>query len=479
MTETDEAPLLRRVAGSALNLVGRRAGILLISALSTAVVARGLGPTGYGQLASALAVWAIVLSASDIGFSLVLTRDLAVEARQGSLLRAAYQTQGVWAVVLTLVVVVLALVDGFGTTRGQCLLVLAPSVLGVAVAGGRQVFVALYRSGELVVIDLGVQIVQFAATAGAILAVAGPVLVATIVSVGSLVNMLTVGYAARRHVPLEPTTRVVRRRLLRRVVPLGGVGFMSKAYMTLDLVLLGWLVSGPALGEYAVAVKVYSVLITIPALITSAALPALATMLESATGFAAVTTRVWHWLLIVAMPLFVVAGVFAPLAVSALAGGAYGDAVPLLRIMAVVGVVSVISNLLGTILVARHMIRPLVIQNALAIALNVAGNVAFVPRYGVEAAAWTTLATELFVVGGALAVLGRSLPLAEWRSVSLRPLGALGATLAAGLVFSPWPIAGAALTALAFVVAVSLLRAWPPELVLSRWSPSRPFRFSP
>src|SRR6266436_281555 len=118
-----EPHLVRSVASSASQLFLRRAVITALSALSTAIVARKIGSNEFDQFSSALATFFLVMSASDLGFSLVLGRELAVQPEQrGPLTRAALQVMSIWAVVLTALTVAMVVAIGVTSTRGIVLL---------------------------------------------------------------------------------------------------------------------------------------------------------------------------------------------------------------------------------------------------------------------------------------------------------------------------------------------------------------------
>ncbi|MCW2983836.1 MAG: hypothetical protein JWR63_1406 [Conexibacter sp.] len=462
-------PVSRRIAGSAANFAGRRVALLVISALGTTLVTRFLGPTDYGQYASAIATWTLLSAAADFGFSLVLARDLARDdGQRPALLRAAYDIGLLWSIALTLVLVALAAASGLDSPRGQTLLVLAPSVLTLGMTAGRQVFVALYRTRELVLIDLGIVAIQVAAQVVVAAVGAGPVAVAAVVSVGTTANALAVGVLAHRIVGHAPASRDVRRSLLQRALPLGLMAIMTKVYLMIDLVILGWLVTGPRLGDYAAAAKMLTLVASVPALITNAALPGLASHANERAQLGALARRLWEWMLVVSLPVLIMTIVFAPLVIDVTIGPEFDGAVDLLRILSIAGVLGVVSNLVGTILVAKSIVRPLVIQNAVAIVLNVVANFVFVPRYGVAAAAWITVVTEAVICVGGLVVLSRHLELRPWVSSSLRPVGAALLAAAAGLPLVGIQVVGAAVAMVVFVVVTWLLGAWPPE-----FSPAR------
>ena len=175
MSPSPHGALAGRVAGSALTLAGRRAVVMVLTAISTAVVARALGVAEFGVLSSALAMYTLALAASDFGFSLVLGRDLAVDVVDRSrLLRTAYQVQLGWAALVALVLAGLGAVSGLGETRGQLLVLLSAGVVTSGLSGGRQVFLVLYRTRSLATIDLTVSSIHVIATIAVVLLGGGP-----------------------------------------------------------------------------------------------------------------------------------------------------------------------------------------------------------------------------------------------------------------------------------------------------------------
>jgi O-antigen/teichoic acid export membrane protein len=395
--------LSKQLAGSTMVLAGRRALVQGMSVVGTAIIARALGVESFGQLSSALAAYWLAAAATDFGFSLVLGRDLAAHPDgRGRLLRASFQVGVLWSVAPVAALVALAFASGITSTRGLVLLVLAPSLMGGGLTGGRQVFLALYRTRRLAAIDLSVNAVQL----GAIVAVAafggGAVGVACVVSACAIANDGMAAVAALRLVDSGRPARADRIAFLRRALPLGLVSIMSSVYFTVDLVLLGWLVSGSELGSYAAATKVLSLLVVVPVMLMSAALPAVASSVPDPQALRALATRLLHWLAVVALPACVGAAIFARPLVRVAFGPGYGDTVPLVRILSVAAAISLLTNLLGTLLIARSIVRPMLLQNAAALVFNVVGNLLLVPRYGVTASAWLTVATELIVCGAAL-----------------------------------------------------------------------------
>jgi O-antigen/teichoic acid export membrane protein len=173
------ASLARRIAGSASILVGRQAVVQVMTAFSTAVVARALSGNQFGVLASAMAVFYLALAASDFGFGFVLARDLAVATDRGSLFRAALRVQLLWSAVLAIGMVGLGLSGLAASNEAKpVIIVLALGVLAAGFSGGRQVFLVDYRTRVLAIIDVSINTLMVAGTIAAVLLGAGPVGVA-------------------------------------------------------------------------------------------------------------------------------------------------------------------------------------------------------------------------------------------------------------------------------------------------------------
>ncbi len=357
---------------------------------------------------------------------------------------------------------------GLDSTLGVSLLLLAPSMAVNGLNPARAFFEVTYETRRLLVIDVSVTLVQVTAMIVFAALGFGPVAVTATVSVGSIIDNLMVSYVAARM--LGPSRGLGYRRLelIRRAAPLGLLSIMTKVYLMIDLVLLGWLVRGPALGHYAAASKLLTVLAGLSGVVMVGALPALSSQAGQRIELERLVARVWHWLIVVAVPLFVAVALFSKLIVHVTIGARYAGAEPLVRILCLAGAISVLSNVVGNLMVALHKTRALFVQNAAAIIVNVAGNLILVPRVGVSAAAWMTVATELLVCVAALVTLRRGLSFRGCVQVSLRPAAAIIGATSVALVLSRWELVAAPVSAATFLALLSGLRAWPPEFRLPR-----------
>lgn len=462
-----------QVFRSAFDLVGRMGLMMALGAIGTLAITRLLGPTHYGGYASAIATAAILGAAADFGFSMMLSRDAAGSAAlHRSMLRAAYEVAIAWSAVLTVVLVALAISAGLSTDRGAVLLVLAPSMLFNGLNPARVFLIITQRTRQLLLIDVSSLIVQLTVGISVAAAGLGPIAVGITVSAGSIANNIIVSIVAARTLPPGGGEPFSRRTLVRRSAPLGLSSILVQVYLTIDVALLGWLVTGPRLGEYAAASRLVLVLAGVAGAVMSGALPTLATKAGHREELEDLARRICHWLVVGPLPLFVALMLFAGPIVTLALGSRYAHAAPLLRILAIAGCIGVFSNLVGNLMIVFHKNTAMLIQNVVAIAVNVTGNLLLVPIIGVVAAAWMTVATEAVVCIGAMIAVRGEVDLTRILSIGVRPAIAVAAASAVALALLQTPLLAAPVSALTFLLLLKLMGAWPAEFRIGRWRPS-------
>lgn len=459
-----EPTLVKNVARSVFHLVGRFGAITFLSGLSTIAITRLLGPADYGQYAAAVATWTVLGATSDLGFSLMLGRDLPhLTGSDRATLRSAYEVATAWSSILALVMVALAFAAGVTSTRGLALLVLAPSMIFNGLNPARVFFLIRHRTSLLLRLDVITTVFQVLATVLVAALGLGVVVIAATLSIGSIINGVVVAVAANGLLEPSAEPSMGRRELVRRSLPLGMLAIMTKVYLMIDLVLLGWLVTGSTLGDYAAASKLLTVLATIAGVVTAGALPAMSSLVDRRGELERLVGRVWTWLAVGVMPVFVAVALFAPAVINLLLGHSYAGAAPLLRILCLAGAVSVVNNLLGNVMIAFHKTKALFLQNAAAIVTNVVGNLILVPKVGVLASAWLTVACEVLIFVAEVIVTSREVDLWPCVLASIRPAGAIVVAAWIAVALDRWTILAAVVSGASFLAMVVVLQAWPAD----------------
>ncbi len=440
-----------------------------LAAVTTAVVARLLGATNYGYYTGAMAIVLLALSFEELGFSIVLTREMAQHREdRGNLMRSTVQAQLTWSAVIAIAVAALGLAAGV-RPRGDVLIVMAPAIFVSGLSPVRQVFLVTFRVGRLFVVDVLSAIFQTAAMLTVALLGLGLVAIAGASALATCINQLAAARLGWNMVDRAPGTRAQRRRIVRLSVPLGVASVIASVYFTIDLVILNWLVPAADLGHYAAAVKLLTVVVTIPGFIMQAGIPMLATAVGDRGRLSDAAGRLAHWIAATALPLCVGLAVFAKPAIEIAFGHAFLAAVPLLRILMLAGTIALASNVLGIVLSVLAIVRPQLIFNVITLIVNVVGNILLVPRFGVVASAWLTAACEAIVVTYALVTLRNRVYLLKLISPSVPSLFAIACAAGFGLALGGHPVVGIPASGALFVALMVGLRAWPSDLVPSRY----------
>ncbi len=439
-----------------------------LAAATSAVIARSLGASLFGRYAGGTAAFYLAIGLTDLGFAVVLARELAQRPQdEGRLVRATVQVHLLWSLGIALGLLGLGL--GAGGERGEVMLVLSPAAVFSGVTAARQVFSVRYHARPLLVLDISLSLVQAGVTIGLAVSGAGPVTLGIVLGAFYVVSSLLALSLSLRSLPAQRPQRGDRRRLLALALPVGIVSVLASLYFTIDQVLLGWLVTSRQLGFYAAAVRFLSALVAVPGLVMNAGIPGLArqaTDSEALSRFAATLAR---WLAVTALPLCVGLIVFARPAVRLVFGAGYGESVGLLRILMLAAAVILASSLVGIVLMALATVRTMVLVNVFALAVNVVGNVLLVPSLGVRASAWLTVACEVIVSAYGLVALRHRLRFALVLASVARPLAVLALAAGVGLALGPsrpWALPAAVVVLLGGLFAA---RAWPAELLPARW----------
>ena len=174
-------------------------------------------------------------------------------------------------------------------------------------------------------------------------------------------------------------------------------------YTRIDVFMLGRLVGSEAAGLYTAGTLLSEGFYLLPTALMAAVAPRLAALfIRDAPGFSAGLHQVIRYLSAAGLAIAVVATLAAPFAVELLFGTGYAAAADVLRIH-IWSTWAVFVSSASDPWYINHDLRKLYLaKTATAAVLNVALNLALIPRYGPEGAAWATLiayATSAILMG--------------------------------------------------------------------------------
>lgn len=460
-----EAALATR--GSGIRLAAELGGRAFALATSL-LLAAGLGVEAFGVFAAVSSLAVLLAEVGEVGLQQTASRALVA----GTLgLRAMARARlALFGALLLLALVAppaLALVGAFGGSAGASAL-LAPLILYFGLGGWSEFLgVALRARGHRV------------AEALVLLTLRAATLVAVVAALRAGVSLAGLGWAhvAAAAAPLLLAVALTRRAyrgsvaeapagigtVLRTSLPLAVNAALALAALRVELLVVFWVRGSWEAGLFGAALKIVESLNAVPTAVAAGAMPALTR--EAIAGgrgrASAVRARTAATAALLAVPAAAGLALLAP-GVLRILGADYVAAAPALRILAFVVIALFMNVVLLHALIAAGRSAWLPRLTGTRVALAAALALAFVPRWGMVAAAAGFLAAELLLLGlsaracrraGFAVPLGGSLGVAAAASL---PMAAAVRALSAGPLASA--VIGAAVYAATLALGWMLLR---------------------
>jgi O-antigen/teichoic acid export membrane protein len=451
--------------GSGLRIVAY-AGAVLSSIAATPLVSRHLGRVGYGRYVTVTSLMLIVLALSEGGLANLGVREFSTgdERERRAFMRNLIGLRIVLSGAGAIAAVGFAVLAGYP----------AVMIAGTAIAGAGLVLATLQgtialplttglRLGWLAVLDfLGPMTTAIALI---VLVVAGASLLpfygaAVLAAVTTLA--LSAALVHGRITLLPAFDRRRWRELLRQSLVFAAATSLGTIYFQVVVVAMSLLARGGAVGVFAMAFRILSVVNGIPLLVVGSAFPIL---LRAARDDRArlryALQRLFEGQLLLGGWFSLVLFAAAHFAVAVMGGGKFRGSTELLRILAP-GIIATYLSAVGMFaLLSVRRYRELIAINAVMVATAVVLSVTLIPAHGATGGAIVTLSLEVVLAAGAGGTLFACQP-------ELRPqLGtlarivlalALGYAAAAATPLSPLldALAGSAVLAAA-VLALGLV----------------------
>lgn len=289
----------------------------------------------------------------------------------------------------------------------------------------------------------------------------GFVLVFALVRVFDTAGLLL--YVQRRVLPLRLAADLaVWSELFRKGLPFAYAGAMILLFFQLDQVLLEQMRGPLEVGWYAAPVRVLEGLALVPRILGYALIPTLAALHPgSPSGVTALYARGSKYLLVTGLPIAAFGALASDPFIRFLFGEAYGPSAAAARVLIPAAAFMFLSNFGETALACVNRWGTIVAVSTGCLALNVALNLAWIPRFGYVGAAWATLATEAayFAAGAvALSAFGHRI---GWLRLAARPLLACAVFALALWSARALPLLwAAALASVAYAAATLVLGIW-------------------
>ncbi len=401
----------RKIAYNTVIQVIGKVGVSLIAAVSVVVLTRYLGPEGYGKFNLALSYLGIFGILADVGLFTIVVREIS---------KTPERTEELVGNVLTLRLVLSLSVIGLAFGIAQ-FLPYTPDVRVAILITGVAIFFGLLNSSMLTVFQARLRMDRsvMADTVGRLSAFAAVLVVAWLdlgfypivatAAVGSFATLCVTYFFARKMVRIRFLTDYkIAAELFKASIPLGIALALNQLYFRVDTLILSLYRPYQEVGLYSLAYKILEILLTFAGFFYNSVFPLLSRYIAEADARVHSTVQTaFDALSIVAVPLAGGGIVLAPQIIGLAGGQEFAGAVVPLQYLFVAAMLAFVNGLFGYSLVAKDKIRAILWLNVAALTFNVILNFIFIPRYGMLAAAVTTVLSEALILVGAYLFMKR------------------------------------------------------------------------
>lgn len=399
----------------------------------TAIAGRVLGTGGFGVYATGAALIEVGRIVGSAGLDYLVAREVASDPAAAP--RLARHTAVIKVAVGAIIYLATIAFASFGGYP--------PAVLGVVLILGTAMFFenlsdtidAIFQGVE----RMHVTTIAFTATAvfvfvsgaAALLAGLGVLGYAVCFALSFVVRFLVMFRAASRERFVErgAIEREELKRQLRAAVPLLGATVLAVIFHRMDLLMLGRMETEDNVGLYAAATRIIDVVVLVPRILATAVYPTLRKQLDvEPARLGAMVADATRLSLVVCSLAGLAVWILAPLALRVVLGEEFLPATDALRFLSWGILLQGAAHMIARLLLAIEAERAFALVAGTSLLTNLVLNLVWIPRFGIEGAAYATLVsyavnvTLYFVVAwrqGARIPLGRSV------------VGPVGAALAA------------------------------------------------
>ncbi|MSR73803.1 MAG: flippase [Candidatus Pacebacteria bacterium] len=374
-------------------IVGRLLRITLIF-----YSARVLGAAEWG-VSSYLLSWAVLFTiATDLGLTAIVTRELVrTPERHAEHLSVFFYTKIILLAVAGFVIIlVVPKVGALPLSRALMVslmfLVFFDSIRLIATAVNKareamhnEALINIFTQATILVI--GIALLMRAPSAEAL---------NVAYAAGSGLGTLYAFFLIRDYLPgiMSSFKRVRVRELLKDSLPIAIVGLVGSLMLNTDIVMLGWMRTAEEIGYYSATQKIIFTLYVLPALIASAAFPAMTRLAHDGLAFKTFFEKILKSSLMMALPVTIGGVITAPRLIELFYGAEYLPATTSYIILLFTVPIAFATAVINNALIAHNSQKHFLAYATIGLTCNVLLNFLLIPLWGINGAALATLVTE-------------------------------------------------------------------------------------
>ncbi|MDB2434675.1 flippase [Luminiphilus sp.] len=376
-------------------------GLRTLSSLFIGIwMARYLGPSDFGLLSLAIAVIAIASTVTKLGLDGIVTREIVrLPKDRDALIGTALFLKGISSLSAVGVIIVFTL--AFGSDNHSSLIaILCLTLVFQAFDVVDYYFMAVVKAKLSIICRCVTLFLGSLAKIYLILNSGTVSMFAAVLTIEAalLATLYILMYYHSGRV-LKP--RLFRPQLaitlLRDSFPLLLSGATILLYMRLDQMMISQMLSETHLGLYSAAIKLTEATYMIPMLVSASLFPLLQSEYGNTPRYRHLLGRLYAYLTWCAVGLAIIFSLFAGEIVSLTFGHEFSGSSDVLIISIWAAVPVFIGVAFSKHLLVENRNYTFFVRNIIGLLLNIVFNLLLIPSYGIEGAAFSTLASQIYV----------------------------------------------------------------------------------
>lgn len=389
----------------AYNVVFNAVAKIISTALALVAIGfltRYLGRDGFGNYATMLAFFSFFNAVGDIGLQTVTAREISREdADEGRIMSSVLTLRFVISFVVMLLTPLFIFFLPYDATVKMAIVIAALAFLFSSVSMTLNgIFQKHLAMDKVAMVELCGKVLQLSIIIAAVRYDLGFTVVALALLVYMAFNALIIFWLSRRYFSFTlQFDTVYWKTFLKQSLPIGIASIVTFAYFKADTILLSILKSGADVGVYNVAYKVIENLIFFPAMVVGLVLPLLSRFaFTDQRAFSLIADKTLKVFVVLAVPLVIGAFALSPQIVALIGGAGFPESASVLRILIFSLAFIFFGQFFNALLIVKNLQNKLMKALIAAAILNISLNFFLIPRYSYIGAAFTSVATEMFVV---------------------------------------------------------------------------------
>lgn len=389
-------------------------GSRMIRAAIIIYAARILGAAEYGVFSYVLGLAAFFTIFADISIIQIMTREAAKRPEE----RSYYFATSFWIKIFLLAgTVILVIFAAPHFSKIEQAKAIIPFVAFLVVFDGLRDFTqAFFRAVErmeweafvtmitnTVIAVSGFVILSFSATAEAL-----TFTYITSTGAGAIVAMIMLRGEYKKIFSHFDKSKV--KPILSSALPMAFAGLLGTFMLNTDMVMLGWWRTAQEIGFYSAGQKIIQVLYTLPAILASAAFPALSRLIGQKDNpkIRLLMEKMTGLTYLIAFPLALGGVILAQSIIVFVYGSDYAPATMTFAILSVTTLLVFPSAQLSNAVLAYDKQKDIIGYLALGALANVGFNTLLIPKFGISGSAMATLISQLLYVSLIWAVVKKA-----------------------------------------------------------------------